>query len=332
MQGIVPFNGYCGCNWCLHPGIYIGGSVKCPVQEVDPEERTDAQMCSDMEFVLETGTVVRGVKSVSPLINLEHFNIVWGFVPEYMHCVLLGVVRQFLEYWLTSSDKECYVGRQTAVLDSRILSITPPRDMRRTPRSLKGGKFWKAKELQNWALYYSLPVLSGFLPSRFLSHRALLMESLHLMLQQKISSRDVDLCDLLMVEFVIKTQHLYGEESMTFNVHQMEHIVKSVRLWGPLWAHSAFPFEAGNGKMKSCIKAAKGIPYQICRTLSLENVVAELEELVTDTAVSTFCSSLDSRITLKSVSPQTEGVRMLGKGCPYKEFSGALLNPPEVSF
>lgn len=118
---------------------------------------------------------------------------------------------------------------------------------------------------------------------------------------------------------------------MTFNVHQMEHIVKSVRLWGPLWAHSAFPFEAGNGKIKSCIKAAKGIPNQICRTLSLENVVAELEELVTNTAVSTFCSSLDSRITLKSVSLQTEGVRMLGKGCPYKEFSGALLNPPEVS-
>ncbi|CAN7999394.1 unnamed protein product [Ixodes hexagonus] len=65
MQGIVQFNGYCGCNWCLHPGIYMGGSVKYPVQVVEPEERTDAQMCSDMESAFETGTVVRGVKCFS---------------------------------------------------------------------------------------------------------------------------------------------------------------------------------------------------------------------------------------------------------------------------
>ncbi|CAN7989766.1 unnamed protein product [Ixodes pacificus] len=60
MQGIVQFNGYNGCNWCLHPGKYVGGSVKYPVQAVDPEERTDEQMYTDM------------------YINLEQFSIVWA--------------------------------------------------------------------------------------------------------------------------------------------------------------------------------------------------------------------------------------------------------------
>ncbi|EEC08381.1 conserved hypothetical protein, partial [Ixodes scapularis] len=122
MQGIVQFNGYNGCNWCLHPGKYVGGSVKYPVQAVDPEERTDEQMYTDMQSAFQTGTVVRGVKNVSPLINLEQFSIVWGFVPDYMHCILLGVAKQFLDYWLDACDRECYVGRQVATLDIRLLS------------------------------------------------------------------------------------------------------------------------------------------------------------------------------------------------------------------
>lgn len=223
------------------------------------------------------------------------------------------------------------MGRDIAVLDARLLSIKPPKNVRRAPRSLKERKFWKAKEFENWTLYYSVPVLSEVQPSKYLSHWALLVEALHLMLQQEISSADVDLCELLMLEFVVKTQQLYSEQAMTFNVHQMEHIVKSVRLWGPLWAHSAFPFEAGNGKLKSCIKAAKGIPHQICRTLALENVVCELEELVTSSAVSSYCLSLVSHVTQKSVCLQTEGVRLLGKGCPYQEFTGVVPNPLKVS-
>lgn len=322
MQGIMQFNGYFGCNWCLHPGTRIGRSLKYPVQTVDPDERTDDQMYDDMQKAFETGTVVRGVKTVSPLINLEHFSIVWGFVPDYMHCVLLGVARQFLEHWLECCDRDFYIGREIDRMDSRLLAIKPPRDVRRMPRSLRERKFWKAKELESWVLYYSIPVLHGLLPTKYVAHWALLVEAVHLMLQQQISSVDIELCDLLMLEFVVKTQLLYGEDSMTFNIHQMEHIVKSVRLWGPLWAHSAFPFEAGNGKMKTCIKAAKGIPHQICRMLAAETVVSELEQHVTSAPVSSYCCSLSSRSTQKSVSLCTEGVRLLGRGCPFRDLGG----------
>lgn len=71
-------------------------------------------------------------------------------------------------------------------------------------------------------------MLGEVLPSRYLSHWALLDEALHLMLQQEISSADVDLCELLMLEFVVKTEPLYSEQAMTFNVHQIEHIVDAL--------------------------------------------------------------------------------------------------------
>ena len=43
--------------------------------------------------------------------------------------------------------------------------------------------------------------------------------------------------------------HVYhtGQRHYTFNVHQLLHIADAVRNLGPLWAHSAFPFEDTNG-------------------------------------------------------------------------------------
>ncbi|CAN8008565.1 unnamed protein product, partial [Ixodes pacificus] len=331
MQGILQFNGYYGCNWCLHPGERHGGSVKYPTLKDDPPERTEIQMIADMEEALDTGTVVRGVRTASPLINLEHFDIVWGFVPDYMHCVLLGVGRQFLEYWLEATREEFYIGNRIAELDQKLLAMRPPKDVRRMPRSLKERKFWKAKELENWILYYSVPVLDGLLPNQYLRHWALLVESLHVMLGKKISVSDIDAVDGMMLEFMITTQLLYEKHSMTYNLHQLGHLVKSVRLWGPLWSHSAFPFESGNGFLKARIKAANGIPQQICRAMALQTAVCKLSEQTVNAKVLQYCSSLDLNITQKTMLVSGEGVRFFGKEAPYVTFRGPLRNSPAFS-
>ena len=39
--------------------------------------------------------------------------------------------------------------------------------------------------------------------------------------------------------------------------------------WGPSWAHTAYPFKTADGKLLRMIKAANGIPNQICRHLSM---------------------------------------------------------------
>ncbi len=40
--------------------------------------------------------------------------------------------------------------------------------------------------------------------------------------------------DNMLFKFVARFQLLYGEASMTFNVHLLTHLAKSVKLWGPL--------------------------------------------------------------------------------------------------
>lgn len=55
---------------------------------------------------------------------------------------------------------------------------------------------------------------------------------------------------------------------MTYNVHALLHLGNCARSLGPLWAHSAFVFEGGNGAIVHHVSAAKGLPNQI-----LERVV-----------------------------------------------------------
>ena len=44
---------------------------------------------------------------------------------------------------------------------------------------------------------------------------------------------------------------------------------------GPLWAHSAFVFESGNGSLLNLVTAAKGVPLQIVeRALMTQQVEA----------------------------------------------------------
>ncbi|XP_070393260.1 uncharacterized protein [Dermacentor albipictus] len=316
MQGVTQFNGYFGCNWCLQKGERAGGSTKYPVESVNSSERTESQMLEDMQEAVTEGVTVHGVKTVSPLISLQHFNIVWGFVPDYMHFILLGIGRQFLALWFESSGGAYSLSREQHKIDERLMAIRPPRDLKRLPRPTKERKWWKAKELENWILYYSIPVLDGILDKKYLQHWACLVEALHIMLQYKIETCELIQAEQLLLEFHVRSQMLFGKAFMTFNMHQLTHIVKSIRCWGPLWAHSAFPFESGNGGLKQSVKAANGIPHQLCRVLQIENTVMELQDLASNPSVVQYCSSFDTKVTQKSVC-SSDGTRFFGSSCQY---------------
>ncbi|KAK8785102.1 hypothetical protein V5799_008534, partial [Amblyomma americanum] len=101
MQHFTQFNGYYGCSWCLHPGKTIDGTVKYPVNCV-VRDRSMEGTKKNMHRAVATGEVIKGLKGVTPLINLAYFDVIWSFSPDYMHCVLLGVSRQLTECWLSN--------------------------------------------------------------------------------------------------------------------------------------------------------------------------------------------------------------------------------------
>ncbi|KAH9385017.1 hypothetical protein HPB48_027053 [Haemaphysalis longicornis] len=283
MQNMYQFNGHYGCGWCLHPGEVIDGLIfalphrDCVCEPV-PEEDTEETLAQMIEAAA-TGKPILGVKGPTPLMNLEHFDVVWGFTPDYMHCVLLGTTRQLLDLWLTSTGRPFYVGSKDLFtqLDKRLCSIKPPSCLHRLQRSLSVRKYWKATEWQQWLLCFSLPCLQGILKPPYLDHFALLVRGITLLLQDKVTEEDVSESIDCLVQFALAVETLYDKGAMTFNVHQLLHLPKSVLHHGPLWAHSCFAFESNIGQVKDLVTSAKGVPMQIVERLTLRSSFADLK-------------------------------------------------------
>lgn len=137
------------------------------------------------------------------------FNIITSFIPDYMHAVLLGVVRQFLTLWIDSSNhtQPWYIGTKVNVLNERLLTVKRPKELTPTPSSLDKMKFWKASEFKSWLLYYSMITLNGILPTHHLNlnHWALLVYAVYTLLMTNIPRQVLEKTDVALHIFVMQS-------------------------------------------------------------------------------------------------------------------------------
>lgn len=132
------------------------------------------------------------MRALSPLYILPRFDIV---TIDYMHCLLEGVAKRLLTFWLKAGNPY-YIGRQTTVINERLLSIRLPDTVTRTPRDIT--LLFAASEYRRWILYYALPVLSGVLPRPYLEHLSLFVCSLHILLSSEIKQEMLETAEDLM--------------------------------------------------------------------------------------------------------------------------------------
>uniref|UniRef100_A0ABD2WQR8 Transposase domain-containing protein n=1 Tax=Trichogramma kaykai TaxID=54128 RepID=A0ABD2WQR8_9HYME len=272
LQGIKQFNGTFGCNWCLHPGVSIGGSKRYIVRTV--QMRNSDETITDMMSATPINPI-NGIKYASPCILLPHFNIISGFIPDYC---LEGVASQITEYYLQSLVEK---GIDVKIMDELINKISVPHQIGRLTRSLSCRDDWKAREWENFVLYISVPLYYQVkLKGTFLQHWLLFVESLYIILKANITLQELEKADEMLHLFVAKTEELFHPPSMTFNVHQLTHLCRQVSNWGPVWCYSTFPFESGNRGILQAIKCAKGETHQIVRYLNIIHKTRVLKNAV----------------------------------------------------
>ncbi|KAK6471038.1 hypothetical protein HHUSO_G29953 [Huso huso] len=274
----MQFNGYQGVDFAKNPGVTVSkgrGFVRVYPYRRESTLRNYIETVECAEQALDSQQPICGVKGPSVLYNIPKFDIVENFVPDYMHCVLLGVVRQMMALWLDSQyhTERYYLAAHIDNLDFRLLSIKPPCNISRVPRSVTLRKYWKAHEWYAWLIFYSVPVLKGIQPQKYFSHWCLLVEAVSIMLGESIFTNQLDYCGDVLVRFVFLLEKLYGVQHVSYNVHLLLHLVKSVKDWGPLWAHSAFLYESYNGCLLQMIKGTQGVPLQICKKFLIEKAL-----------------------------------------------------------
>lgn len=324
MQGVKLFNGQYGCNWCLHKGEWYEGSMRYPILQSCPEERTKRNTIEFMTRATnEECDDVYGVKCTSPLINLPYFDIVQGFVPDYMHSCLSGVGKQITKYFL-----KCMIETSTVEeMNKILLQIKVPHQIGRLSRSFDDINHWKSREWENFILYYSLPLFRLILNERMVKYWILFVESLHTLLRCDISINDLNKVDENLYKFAFLTEKLFSKKSMTFNVHQLLHISQSVLNWGPLWAHSTFSFESANHDTLQAIYCAKGVNLQIVRYINMQHSVHVLRNSIYPHAsplVIDYCEELSTKKIKKSCKLVT--VTYLGNGTSIDKNTLKLFN------
>ena len=278
VQGAHQFNGAFGCTWCLQEGEVVSrgnGQARVYDYEVGVPKRTQAGIRESAKVVVrEKVDHHNGVKMASPLLALPAscgVDLVRSFSVDYMHAVLLGIVRQMLELWFSSKWSSSAFSLRSSLdeVDARYLAIKPPHDISRTPRTLREASRWKASECRSWLLYYSVPCLNGIMRTRYLQHWSLLVNAVHALLQDSVPLDEIGKAERELRSFSREMETLYGLEHMTSNIHSSLHLADCVRRLGPLWSSSAFPFEGYmmtikkffNGNNSPPATSGNGLPH-----------------------------------------------------------------------
>lgn len=112
---------------------------------------------------------------------------------------------------------------------------------------------WKAREYLLW-IVFCVPCLKGLLKTQYLHHVSLLSAAVNILMQRSITLQDLNKADNLLWWYTYYYQAHFRERRMVYNVHLLSHVKFSVKNFGPLWRHSAFPYE---GKNQYILKLAK---------------------------------------------------------------------------
>lgn len=272
IQFMKQYNGKYGCNYCLHPGLELEFGrgfhrVYCGDKQ---ETRTHEQHMRDARLVSSQTEEddINGVKGPSVVMKLPYFHIIWSFPPENLHNIFEGVTEMFVGLHFDSKyhGKPWYLGKKVKDIDNLLLTIKPPSEVTRCPQSITKRGSWKASEWKNFLLYYSLVCYKELMANKYYQHWFLFVYSIQIFMKTKITEAEFESASEALRSFVLEIESLYGQDFMSYNVHVLLHVPKSVQNFGALWAWSAFPYEGYNAVLKGLFKGTQYVADQILKS------------------------------------------------------------------
>ncbi|XP_066925533.1 uncharacterized protein [Clytia hemisphaerica] len=312
-QNIVQFNGLYGCSYCLEPGE----TCKAGKGHVHAFPFNYDKIAGHTNLRSHNGTIThgkeastnisttgkitpeKGIKGLSWSMTLPRFNVINGLGIDYLHNTLLGVVKMIMKLWFNKKYKNMpwFIGTSVTEIDKNIRQLRLPNLISRIPRNIEHDfKHFKGSEFRTFLLFYSAPILYNFLPDEYFQHYILLVESIFLLLKESISPIDLQNADKMLRHFCCRIPRLYGYRYQTYNMHNLLHMVFSVKQHGPLWAQSAFWYEDYNGDYKNLYHGTQNVNIQIVTNVIVQHKIPEIVQSLTPGTVG---YSLYNKMTVK---------------------------------
>ncbi|XP_076546679.1 uncharacterized protein LOC117610679 isoform X1 [Osmia lignaria lignaria] len=225
--------------------------------------------------------------------NIEDLNIgmVTQFPLDYMHLVLLGVMKKLLQFWIKGKHNVRMVATQITLASTSLLSMSSflPKEFARKPRKLDEVDRFKATELRQLLLYTGPIIFFKKLSRDKYLHFLSLSVAIQILCNKEYCVQLLDYAHSLLLYFVENYGTLYGRQHISYNVHNLIHLCSYVKLWGELDKFSAFKFENYMQKIKSRIRSSSRPLEQLvnrckeednCNITNIERNYPILKELI----------------------------------------------------
>nr|XP_054920975.1 uncharacterized protein LOC126518484 [Dermacentor andersoni] len=211
-------------------------------------------------------------RGTSVLVDLP-LDTVRDIPVDYMHLVLLGVVKKLLMLWLTGplSIRLGPLERKLMNEASENLKLHIPIEFSRKTRPVTEVERWKAAELRLFLFYTGPLILKSVLSPKLYDNFTVLHSSLSILANNELCSQHADYAGALLRHFVHSFTTIYGEEHVSYNVHCLIHLAEDVKFHGPVDTFSAFPFENNMRHIKKELRKHKK-PLQQLRNRMLERL------------------------------------------------------------
>lgn len=193
------------------------------------------------------------------LLELGEF-IEQRFCRKITTSIKLGVMKRCLKGWIQGSyNFRTKFNASDIQLISNWLQMSNqffPSETTRSVRPLNTISYWKSIEFRHFLLYFGPVVLKGILSEEAYVH------FLHLSLassifgcQKYVDNQKIRAVGAKLLKTFVETfKDLYGDDSISYNVHNLIHVAADVEEYGLLSNISAYPYESTLYRIKRLLK------------------------------------------------------------------------------
>lgn len=243
-KAIKHINGYFGCDNCLAEGDCIDHRMAFL--------NLDAPLRNDQDYRARKYDDYHKMESVLELLPIDMID---AFPPDYLHCVLLGVVFWILQY-LRDTPKTLSSADHIKIRE-RIGQFrkTQPVEFQRNLRSFVDDLgLMKGTEFRQYLLFVFPLLLKGIVSEEIIGNFCKLQIA-SLIFSHKRFDCYYDEADELMRKFIQEFAEIYHPRHVVYVVHSLCHMKKFVKKYGPWDNFSTFEYESCNSTIKNLLQS-----------------------------------------------------------------------------
>lgn len=259
---IKMISSYFGCDFCLCEGDFIDGRMAY----LD----TDAQLRNDGDYRSRIYDDYHHKESVIEMLPID---MIYAFPFDYLHCVLLGVVKWILSYLRYTSktlSSRDYIEINRRV---KIFSENEPIEFQRRLRAFTENLGdMKGTEFRQHLLFVFPLLLKGIVSEEIIGN-FIKIHIASIIFSHKRFSRFYEQADQLIKMFLEEFAQIYNPCHVTYVFHVLCHMKKFVELYGPWDNFSTFEFESHNATVKNYVKG------QVKPLTQIANRIVEIYEV-----------------------------------------------------